>query len=78
MRTTLGFLLALLVPCLLTAASVPDVGPPLAVPRTTARIEMDGKLDDAAWQQAAVLDTFYETYPGDNTEPAAKTVVYLT
>ena len=42
------------------------------------KIEMDGKLDDAAWQQAAVLDTFYETYPGDNTEPAAKTVVYLT
>src|SRR5215218_866186 len=75
MRTTLGFFLALLAPCLLTAA---EIGPPLAVPRLAGEITMDGKLDDAAWQQAAVLDTFYETYPGDNTEPAAKTVVYLT
>lgn len=75
MRTTLGFFLALLAPCLLTAA---EIGPPLAVPRAAGEITMDGRLDDAAWQQAAVLDTFYETYPGDNTEPAAKTVVYLT
>jgi hypothetical protein len=74
MRFTLGVLLALLAPCLLTAA---EIGPPLAVPRTAGKIELDGKLDDDAWKQAAVLDTFYETYPGDNTEPAAKTVVYL-
>jgi hypothetical protein len=56
----------------------PAIGPPLAVPRAAGRITIDGKLDDPAWQQAAVLDTFYETYPGDNTEPKAKTVVYLT
>ncbi|HEV8580901.1 MAG TPA: DUF5916 domain-containing protein [Thermoanaerobaculia bacterium] len=56
----------------------PPIGPPLAVPRAAGKIAIDGKLDDAAWQQAAVLDSFYEVYPGDNTEPKVKTVAYLT
>jgi hypothetical protein len=56
----------------------PAVGQPLSVPRAAGKITIDGKLDDPAWQQAAVLDTFYEVYPGDNAEPKAKTVVYLT
>ncbi|MES1244045.1 MAG: DUF5916 domain-containing protein [Acidobacteriota bacterium] len=59
------------------AAATPPVGPPLAVPRIDGRIVLDGRLDDAAWQKAAVLDTFYETYPADNTEPPVKTVAYL-
>jgi hypothetical protein len=75
---TLGSLLALLSTVPLTAADAPPIDPPLMVPRAAGRIEVDGKLDDAAWQQAAVLDTFYETYPADNAEPKAKTVVYLT
>lgn len=75
---TAGFALALLSTSPLSAADTPSIGPPLAVPRAAGRIAIDGKLDDAAWQQAAVLDTFYETYPADNTEPKAKTVVYLT
>jgi len=62
----------------LIAAGTPAVGPPLTVPRAAGKIVVDGKLDDEAWQQAAVLDTFFETYPADNTEPKAKTVVYLT
>ena len=70
--------LALLSTAPLAAAAAPTVGPPLPVPRAAARIAVDGRLDDAAWQQAAVLDTFFETYPADNTEPKAKTVVYLT
>jgi uncharacterized protein DUF5916/cellulose/xylan binding protein with CBM9 domain len=74
----LGFALALLPAAPLAAAEAPAVGPPLNVPRASSKIAVDGKLDDPAWQQAAVLDTFYETYPGDNTEPPAKTVVYLT
>ncbi|HEY4591493.1 MAG TPA: carbohydrate binding family 9 domain-containing protein, partial [Thermoanaerobaculia bacterium] len=48
------------------------------MPRATEKIVVDGKLDDAAWQKAAVLDTFFETYPADNAEPKVKTVVYLT
>jgi hypothetical protein len=74
----LGFVLALLSAPQWTAAQAPSIGPPLPVPRAAGTIVLDGKLDDAAWQQAAVLDTFFETYPGDNTAPAVKTVVYLT
>jgi Domain of unknown function (DUF5916)/Carbohydrate family 9 binding domain-like len=74
---TLGFALALLPAAPLTAQA-PAIGPPLAVPRAAGKITVDGKLDDPAWQQAAVIDTFYEIYPGDNTEPKAKTIAYLT
>jgi hypothetical protein len=74
---TLGLALALLSTVPLAAAA-PPVGPPLPVPRAAGKIAVDGRLDDAAWRQAAVLDTFFETYPADNTEPRAKTVVYLT
>jgi Domain of unknown function (DUF5916)/Carbohydrate family 9 binding domain-like len=75
---TCAFAIALLFNISAKAAEIPPVGPPLSVPRAAGKIVVDGKLDDAAWQQAAVLDTFYETYPADNTEPKAKTVVYLT
>ncbi|HSS47841.1 MAG TPA: DUF5916 domain-containing protein, partial [Thermoanaerobaculia bacterium] len=75
---TVGFAFTLLSTVPLNAAETPAVGPPLAVPRMAGKIVVDGRLDDAAWQQAAVLDTFYETYPADNAEPKVKTVVYLT
>jgi Domain of unknown function (DUF5916)/Carbohydrate family 9 binding domain-like len=74
----LGSALILLAAAPPAAAQTPAVGPPLAVPRAAGEITVDGKLDDAAWQQAGVIDTFYETYPADNTEPQVKTVVYLT
>src|SRR4029079_14453404 len=75
---TVGFALTLLSTFPVRAADAPSTRPPLTVTRAAGRIVVDGKLDDAAWQQAAVLDTFFETYPADNTEPKAKTVVYLT
>jgi len=78
LSSSLGFVLALLWAPQMASAQAPSVGPPLTVSRAAGKIILDGKLDDAAWQQAAVLDTFFETYPGDNTEPKAKTVVYLT
>ena len=61
------------------AATVPaaTVPPPLAVPRIDTRIDLDGRLDDAAWKEAAVIDTFFETSPGDNGEPAVETVAYV-
>src|SRR3954465_3154743 len=75
---SIGFASTLLSTVPAPAAEAPTVGPPLAVPRATEKIVIDGKLDDAAWQKAAVLDTFFETYPADNAEPKVKTVVYLT
>ncbi|MGE5276640.1 MAG: DUF5916 domain-containing protein, partial [Acidobacteriota bacterium] len=59
-------------------AAVPTPGPPIHVPRATSPITIDGKLSDPAWKDAAVLDTFYETNPGDNAPPKVRTAAYLT
>lgn len=63
------------------APAAPQALPPPAamhVPKTANAITLDGDLSDAAWQEAAVIDRFYETSPGDNTEPQARTVAYVT
>lgn len=51
---------------------------PQMLKKTTAPITLDGDLSDAGWQQATVIDRFYETSPGDNIEPKVRTVAYLT
>src|SRR5688572_23389456 len=60
------------------AAQTIQPPPPLTVNRTEAPIQLDGDLSDAAWQQATVIDRFYETSPGDNTPPKVRTVAYVT
>jgi hypothetical protein len=60
------------------AAPAPPIPPPLAVPRLSGEVTLDGDLGDPGWKGAAVVDQFFETFPADNTEPPAKTVAYLT
>ena len=60
------------------AVAQPAPPPPLHVPRTAAAIGLDGSLDEAAWQQAAKIDRFFETSPGDNIAAKVATVVYVT
>lgn len=38
---------------------------------------IDGKLEDAAWKQAAVFDKFYQTNPGDNIAPSQPTILKM-
>jgi len=38
---------------------------------------IDGKLDDAIWQQADVISDFHQTRPGNGAEPSDRTEVYL-
>jgi hypothetical protein len=52
--------------------------PPIQIQRTTAPIDLDGAVDDAAWQNAAMVDQFYETSPGDNIPAKVKTVAWFT
>lgn len=73
LRLLPGLLLLVCAPFVLAERPVP-----LAVPRTSAPVSLDGRLDDAAWQSAAVIDRFYETSPGDNIEPKVRTVAYIT
>ena len=64
------------------AQEAPPVVPPPPAPqvlnKTSAPITLDGDLSDAGWQQATVIDRFYETSPGDNIEPKVRTVAYVT
>ncbi|MGH9368743.1 MAG: DUF5916 domain-containing protein, partial [Thermoanaerobaculia bacterium] len=55
----------------------PEPAPPIAVPRTSSPITIDGSLSDPAWKEAAVVDAFWETTPGDNVPPKVRTVAYL-
>ncbi len=59
------------------AAQSALAGDPLRIARLTGPVVIDGDLSDAAWRQAERVDRWYETNPGDNTEPAVKSVGYL-
>ena len=54
------------------AAAPPDL-PPSAVRRTSGPIQVDGDLSDPGWKDAAVIDQFWETQPGDNIPPKVQT-----
>lgn len=44
-----------------------------AVRLETAEITVDGRLDEPEWQQATVIDQFWEWSPGENVEPPVAT-----
>jgi hypothetical protein len=60
---------------LLAALAGAEPAPTLTVSRARGEIRLDGDLSDSGWQGAAVLDQFWETQPGDNVAPKARTVV---
>ena len=43
------------------------------IPRLSEKIQIDGRLDDPAWQSAKKLTNFAEIEPGDNIRPAVET-----
>lgn len=49
----------------------------IAIRRLQTPIVVDGQLSDDGWREAARIETWYETNPGDNVEPPAKNVGYL-
>jgi hypothetical protein len=73
---------ALLIGVLLSAPALPALAqqaanPPLNIRRLTAPVVIDGDLSDAGWQQAERIDKWYETNPGDNVEPKARSTAFL-
>jgi uncharacterized protein DUF5916/cellulose/xylan binding protein with CBM9 domain len=67
------------------AEPTPTPSPAPAAPKrtyevrpTTAKIAVDGVLDEAPWQEAATFTLDYETFPGDNSTPPVKTELWLT
>ena len=59
-------------------ADTPPPTPPLTLHRASGPITVDGDLSDAGWKDAAKIEQFYETSPGDNLPPKAKTTAYIT
>ena len=60
-----------------------DVGAEVAqtseinIPKTDQAIKVDGKLDEAFWQDATAVDFRYETQPGQNIKPGVRTTAYV-
>ncbi len=74
-------LLAVAVLPLVFAVSAPAQDKP-AIPwinilPATSEIEIDGVLNERAWQTAGVLDLKYEWFPGDQVEPPVRTECFL-
>jgi hypothetical protein len=55
----------------------PEKAAPLRITRFEKPPVIDGRLDDEAWKQAVVLKDFYQTQPGDNTQPSKPTEVMI-
>lgn len=55
----------------------PEKKSAVVIPKLITGIVIDGRLDEAEWQRAAVFKDFYQTSPGDNTAPSRPTEVYM-
>ena len=53
-------------------------GETYSITRARGAIVIDGTLNDEGWRDAVRIEKWYETTPGDNTEPRLKNVAYLT
>ncbi|HEY8559803.1 MAG TPA: DUF5916 domain-containing protein [Pyrinomonadaceae bacterium] len=55
----------------------PEKARPISIPKIEAAPVIDGKPDEENWKRAAVFKDFYQTSPGDNTEPSRPTEVMV-
>ncbi len=76
-QITLCLLLLLLNTSISAQPATSESGKTVKVVRVDSAPFIDGKLDDAIWEQAEVLTDFHQTRPGDGTEPSDATEVYL-
>ncbi len=74
--TRYGLMLALLWATLPLFAQPENPGP-IEIRRVMGEIHVDGDLSDSGWQEAARVDTFFETKPGDNVPPQVQNIAYL-
>ena len=49
----------------------------LQIPKMLSPPIIDGKISNNEWDEALIRKEFYQTAPGDNTEPSEKTEFYL-
>ena len=63
--------------CLVVAVPAPAMEDSIEIRRVDVGIVVDGRLDEPVWADAATVDTWYETRPGDNVEPKVANRAYL-
>ena len=56
---------------------LPDREPPIAMKRIKSGIKVDGDLSDPGWQEAAKVETWFESTVGDNVTPPVQTIAYV-
>ena len=49
----------------------------ISIPQTMLIPEINGKLDEKAWENAVIIDTFYQYTPQNGSNPTERTVAYL-
>ena len=72
--------IALLLLCVVTATPLSAQAPPApgaTIKRATSAIEIDGRLDEAAWSAAATLELKWEWFPGNQVPPPVNTECLL-
>ena len=67
----------LAVVCARGLASAEEAPPKLHLNRISSPITIDGDLSDPGWQEATVVEQWYEINPGDNVPPPVKTVARI-
>ncbi len=55
----------------------PEKKNPVKIARFATPPTIDGKLDEAVWQQAATFKNFLQTSPGDNIASSKPTIAYM-
>lgn len=70
-------IVAVAVAIAITSAPAPAQQPAVRLARLAQPPVIDGRLDEAAWEGAAILGAFVQTWPGDNTSPSLPTEVRL-
>ena len=58
-------------------ADLSENGPPTMLRRLSGPVAIDGAIDETAWKDAALVDTWWETNPGNNVEPAVKNLAWV-
>ena len=58
-------------------ASASETANTITIPKTDSTIKVDGRMDEAFWQDATSVDYRYETQPNQNTKPEVKTTAYI-
>jgi hypothetical protein len=53
-------------------------GDTIRISRAAGPIKIDGNLSDDAWRSATRIEKWYETQPGDNSEPPMRNVGFIT